>query len=368
MVLSTSGVIVAICLPEISETLAITHAAGGGTETARTLLFIVVMLLAGFSAHAWGKKHFITLGLYLMAAGFLMVSFSQSYTMFLVSLMIVGIGSGLTKALINPLVVDIHPDHSAKYLNITTAFYPIGVMTSALIFGELLTLGHSWRIMFRLAAAAALVTGLFFTGLRFPAVVANEHSASQMFARIFRLWGFWLFAVSMFLAAGAEAAITFWSRSYVETYLKDVPRAGAMAVLIFAGMMASGRLLAAKLSTRIAPRTIIIYSAILGIAASILLPFARTLGTFYILVALAGIATSSFWPSMLAEAASCLKVDTTVLFILLACFGIAAFGLVPWFMGVIGDYYQLRTSFFIVPGCFVMLSFLLVLKQRKIRR
>ena len=365
MVLSTSGVIVAICLPEISETLTITHAASGGIEAAKTLLFVVVMLLTGFSAHAWGKKRFITLGLYVMASGFLMASFSHSYIMFIASLMIVGIGSGLVKALLNPLVVDIHPDHSGKYLNITSAFYPIGVMTSAFLFGELLTLGYSWRIMFHIATSAALVTGIFFNRLRFPAVVASEYPASQMFARIFRLWGFWLFAVILFLAAGAEAAVTFWSRSYVETYFKDVPRAGAMAVFIFSGMMASGRLLTAKLSTRIAPKTIVIYSAILGIAAGIMLPFARTLGMFYILVGLAGIAISSFWPSMLAKAASSLKVDTTILFVLLACFGIAAFGLMPWFMGAIGDYAQLRTSFFVVPGCFVMLFILVSRKQRR---
>ena len=368
MVFATSSVITAICLPEISKTLAISHAEGGGTETARTLLLIVVMLLAGFSVHAWGKKRFITLGLYLMAAGLLLVSFSQSYTMFVVSLMIVGIGGGFIEALINPLVVDIHPDHSGKYLNITNAFYPIGVMASALLFGELLTLGYSWRIMFRIAAAAALVTGLFFTGLRFPAVVVNEHSASQMFARIFRLWGFWLFAATMFLAAGAEAAVTFWSRSYVETFLEDVPRAGAVAVLIFAGMMAAGRLLAAKLSTRISARTIMVYSAILGIAAGVTLPFAGTLSIFYILVALLGAATSCFWPSIFAEAASCLKVDSTILFILLACFGVGGFGITPWVMGVIGDCANLRTSFFIVPVFFLLISVLVALNQRSIRR
>ena len=364
MVFATSSVITAICLPEISNSLAITHAEGGGSETARTILLIVVMLLTGFAVHARGKKYFITLGLYVMASGLLLASFSQSYTMFIASLVIVGIGGGPIEAFINPLVIDIHPKDTEKHLALTNAFYPIGVITSAILFGELLTLGYSWRIMFRIAAAIALTTGLFFNGLRFPAVAASQHSTSQIFARIFRLSGFWLFATAMFLAGGAEAAVTFWSRSYVETYLTDVPRAGTVAVLIFAGMMVVGRLLSAKLSIRIGARTIMAYSAILGIAAGIMLPFARTLGTFYILIALAGVATSCFWPSIFAEAARRLKVDSTILFVLLACFGVTGFGLTPLIMGIIGDYAHLRLSFFIVPVFFILISALLGLNHR----
>lgn len=324
-------------------------------EAARTFLVLVVLFVTGLSAVKWGKKRFITWGQYMLAAGLLMASFSQNYPMFIASLMITGIGGGLTEAIINPLVVDIHADDSGKYLNITNAFYPIGVMASALLFGELLTLGYSWRTIFRIAAAFALAMGLFFNRSVFPLVARDERKAWQLIAGILRIRKFWLFASAIFLGGGVESAFTFWSRSYVEIYLKDLPRAGAIAVVVFAGTMAAGRLLTSKVSETVSLKMIMICSAILGVGVSSIVPFAPSLIWFYMLLALAGMAAACFWPTILAEAAGCLKVDATMLFVMLACFGIAGFGFTPWAMGVIADSTHLKASFLVAPGLFVLL-------------
>jgi fucose permease len=182
--------------------------------------------------------------------------------------------------------------------------------------------------------------------------------------KILVLPGFWLFAAAIFLGAGVESAFTFWSRSYVATYLKDVPRAGAIAVVIFAGLMAAGRLLAAKLSRTMSLKVMMMGSALLGVIVSGMIPFAANLIWFYALLALAGIATACFWPTILAEAAHCLKVNATLLFVLLACLGIAGFGVTPWLMGFIGDRTDLRTGFSVIPGLFVVLIFVLIIEWR----
>ncbi|MDE2799077.1 MAG: MFS transporter, partial [Gemmatimonadota bacterium] len=124
MMFATSGVVTPICLPEISRTLSISLSESGGLETARTCLLLVVLILSGILARKWGKKHFVTWGQYLLAIGLLMISYADSYPMLILSLMVTGIGGGFTEALINPLVIDIHPKDSGKYLNITNAFYP----------------------------------------------------------------------------------------------------------------------------------------------------------------------------------------------------------------------------------------------------
>jgi len=90
MVFATSSIIAPICLPEISKTLSTTLSEGGGMESARTFLVVVVLLLTGISAHKWGKKRFLTLGQYVLAAGLLMASLSQNYPMLIASLMIIG--------------------------------------------------------------------------------------------------------------------------------------------------------------------------------------------------------------------------------------------------------------------------------------
>ncbi len=367
-IFATSGVITPVCLPEISNAFSTTLSEGGGMETARTFVVLIALILAGVLAQRWGKKRFLASGQYLLGAGLLMTSFSQNYPTLIVSLMVIGIGGGLTEALINPLAVDLHSDDSGKYLNITNAFYPIGVMASALLFGELLTLGYSWRLIFRVAATGALTMGLLFNVSRFPSAENNERSARNVVVGILSLPGFWLFAAAIFLGAGVESAFTFWSRTYVETYLTDLPRAGAVAVVIFAGTMAAGRLLAAKLTENVSLKLLMMCSAFLGVGVSSAIPFATNLYWFYALLALAGIAAACFWPTILAEAADVLKVDATMLFVMLACMGVAGFGLTPWAMGAIGDSTDLRTGFAVIPALFVGLLIVLAVEWRMSRR
>ena len=109
-------------------------------------------------------------------------------------------------------------------------------------------------------------------------------------------------------------------------------------------------------------------SALLGVVVSGMIPFAANLIWFYVLLALAGIATACFWPTILAEAADCLKVDATILFVMLACIGIAGFGFIPWLMGVIGDSTDLRTGFAIIPAIFVVLIVVLTIEWRMSRK
>ena len=363
-VLATSNVALPICLPEISRTLSTSLAEGGGTESAKNGLVIAVLTLAGILAHRWGKKPLVTSGQYLFAVGLLAASWAQSYPMLVVSLMIIGIGAGLTEALVNPLVVDLHPEDSSSYLNITHAFYPVGAMVSALLFGELLTLGYSWRFVFRVAAVAALTMGLFLNTSRFPPAGGGERSPWNLIGRILALPGFWLFAVAILLGAAVESAFTFWSRSYVATYLQEVPRAGAIAVVIFAAAMAAGRLLADRLSQTMSLKALMMGSAAVGVAVTGMVPMATNLSGFYALLALAGIAAACFWPTILAEATGRLKADATMLCIMLSVSGIAGFGLAPWLMGAIGDRADLRAGFYIIPVFFVGLMVVLAVEWR----
>jgi fucose permease len=362
--LATSAVIVGICLPEISATFGTSLAEGGGMETARNLVLLAVLLLASILAQRWGKKRFIVLGQYLIAAGFFLASIAPNYATLILATMLMGAGGGFSEALINPLVVDIHPRQSGKYLNLSHAFFPISVMGSALLFGELLTRGISWRFVFQVAAVGALVIAIYTTTLRFPSETPDDSPYPQLVAGILKLGGFWLFAAAMYLGGSIEIALTFWSRSYVEAYLSDVPRAGAIAVVIFAASMAIGRFLTAYLANRVALNKIMIGAALLGLAVSGLIPFAGNLFWFYGLVALAGLAVASFWPSVLAEADDYLPVNTTILMVLLASAGIAGIGLTPWIMGLIGDSSELRSSFFIIPLLFILLLLILVVVRR----
>jgi len=186
--------------------------------------------------------------------------------------------------------------------------------------------------------------------------------------KILVLPGFWLFAAAIFLGAGVESAYTFWSRSYVKIYLNDLPRSGALAVVIFGGGMAAGRLVAAKLSKIINLKMMMMCSALLGVVVSGMITFTANLIWFYAFLAIAGVAAACFWPTILAEAADCLEVNSTILFMMLSCIGIAGFGFTPWMMGVIGDRIDLKSSFYIIPCFFIALILVLAIEWRMSHR
>ena len=366
MSFASSAVVIPLCLPEISKTLNISLSQGGAMETARTFLILSVLLISGILAHKWGKKPLMVMGQYMIAIGSIMASYSQDYFSLIISLMIIGMGGGATEAIINPLVLDLHPNDSSKYLNITNAFYPIGVIVSALLFGELLTLGYSWRSIFLITATMALVMGLIFNTSKFPDQKNQISFSWNLIINILFLRGFWIYGFAIFLAAGIESAFTFWSRSYVEIYLQELPRAGAIAVVIFSCGMAFGRFLSAKLSYMISPSTLMIGSSIFGLLVTIYVPFVTNLIIFITLLFFAGIATACFWPTILAIAADDLDTDSTILLVLLAIVGVAGFGLIPWIMGMAGDHLDLKISFLLIPICFIGLILLINKNSREV--
>jgi fucose permease len=373
IMLATSAIIVAVCLPEISKTFSTNLAEGGGIETARSTVMLTMLLVAGALAQRWGKKRFLTLGQYLVATGLILASFAPNYVLLVLALMITGAGGGFTEALLNPLIVAMHPRQSGKYLNIGHAFYPVGIVGAALLFGELLTMSVSWRVLFQIAGAGSLVVAILFTVLPFPPDQFEKSSYVKQFGGILARKSFWIFAAAIALGAAIESAFTFWSRSYVGAYLSDVPRAGAFAVVIFAGAMAIGRFGAGFLANRTSLNNIMVGSAVLGIVVSALIPFTTSLAGFYSFLALAGLATACFWPTIMAEAedylnATSLRVNSTILFIMLACAGIIGFGLTPWILGMIGDSSELRSGFIVIPLLFTLLVVVLLVERRYSRR
>lgn len=362
-VFAMSVAITPVCFLQISGTFQAGFSDGGFLEAVRTILLLVVLLVSSFLTRRWGKKSLIAAGLYLIAAGLLCVSLAASFAQAVVAIAVVGFGGGFLEALVNPLVRDLHPQETGRYLNFTNAFFPVGALVSVLVFGELLSRGVGWRVAYVCGAGLSLCVAVFVSLSRFPPPV-EENEGWHSLREIITLKGFWIFAAAIFLGAGAESAFTFWSASYIQLYHVDVPRAGAVGMAVFSGAMALGRWLTGRLAGRFGLRRIMLMSACLGIVAGVLVLLAESFATILVLLAMAGFSAACFWPSILSEAGDTLRIGSTRLFILLSCAGIAGFGVSPWIMGIIGDFWELRAGFFVVPVLFGLLIVVLLYEGR----
>ena len=351
---SSSTMVTPVCLLALAEDLDFTLTGGGGIEAMRTIMLVAVLLFSGIAAARWGKVRILGYGSLVLAVGMLAYAVAPTYGVVLLAAAVLGFGNGIVEALINPLVQDLHPGDSGRYLSLVNAAWPIGVMTTVLVVGELLTRGVSWRlIMGGMGVFSLLPAVLFLYHAR--ADTAPTGSAAQAIAHIhdvLHVKHLWHYMVAMFCGAGAESAFAFWTASYVQLHYGGLPRSGGIGTAFFAGGMIVGRFGSAYLVGQRHLRGLIILSAVAGFVVSLLVPRVGSLGGLYALLFFVGLSVACFWPSIQSYAADRLDVDSTMLFILLSCAGILGIALASWLMGWIGDRAGLGASFLVATFMF----------------
>ena len=178
---SSSAVMTPICLLKLMEELSFSLAEGGGIEAVRAFLILVVLVISGFAAARWGKPTVLAWGAFLIAAGMFTYAIAPAYGVVLTAMALVGVGSGIVEGLVNPLVQDCHPQDSGRYLNIVNGFWSIGVLTTVLVTGELLTRGVSWRVLMACSGGLGVISGSLFLFFRSSDKHAEPVKSSQAF-------------------------------------------------------------------------------------------------------------------------------------------------------------------------------------------
>jgi fucose permease len=363
---SSSAIMTPICLLALMKELDFSLAGGGTIEAVRSLVVLAVLVASGFAAARWGLSASLAVGSLLLAVGMAAYAAAPAFAVVLSAMAAVGLGGGVIEALVTPLVQERHPADSGRHLNIVHAFWSIGVTVTVLVAGEMLTRGVSWRVLVAVSGGLAVIASiLFLTAPRSAgATPPSRATTSDVWARMKKVMArgrFWIFAAALFFGGGAEATFTFWSASYVQLHFGAMPRAAGFATACFAAGMVAGRMLSGHLVSQSRLRMLIGLSAVAGTAVSLLVFVVGSLGGFYVLLVAAGLSVACFWPSIQAYSADCLDVDSTMLFILLACAGIPGYGFASWIMGIVGDAAGIRASFAVIPGFFAALLAILLL-------
>ncbi len=349
--------------------------AGGALQLGRSIPMVFAMLFCGFAAGRWGKVPTLGVSLLIMAAGIMLASAAPVYGLLFLAVAIAGLGEGVVEGLATPVVQDLHEhEEPGRYINFAHSFWSIGVVVTVLAAGALLSWGVSWRLILLLAGVLALVPALLFLlpsrGARHPDKPEKLHWTT--------VWGhattlmkqprFWLFFAAMVLAGGGEFCLTFWVSSFIRIDYAGSPWLGGLGTAVFAGGMIVGRMVSGFLVSQQRLRDLILWMAGAGTLLALFPPLLHSIWILFVLLFFIGIATGPFWPSIQSYCVDRIPGDSTMIYILLSCAGVPGCGLFAWLMGVAGDHFGLRASFFLVPGCFVLLGALLAIEWLLPRR
>ncbi len=336
---------------------------GGALQMGRSVPMVLAMVLCGFAAGRWGKRRTMGISILFMAVGIMAASFAPVYGLLFAALVVAGLGEGVVEGLATPFIQGLHPKEPGRYLNVTHAFWSVGVIVAVLAAGFLLYNGVSWRILVFGAGLISLVPSLIFL-LPDRNLVEHEERVHwrdivDKSRDIVKLPRFWLFFVAMFFVGGGEFCLTFWCASFIQLeYGGNAWVAGAGTACFAAGMFV-GRIASGLLIHQRNLKMLIVVLALGSGIVSLAFPLLQSIWVLFVLLFLAGVGAGPFWPSIQSDGAVRIKGDYTMMMILFSCAGVPGSGFFATLMGVVGDWVGLRASFYLVPMCFFIVFILM---------
>lgn len=258
--------------------------------------FTLAMIIGGPLCDVLGMKNLVGFAFIGHIAGAVIYIFAKDPTMLFIGTLCIGIGNGMVEAACNPLVVTLYPDNKTTMLNRFHVWFPGGnVIGGLLAFVVLQQLKLDWRILMVPLFLAAIIYGIMFMRLKFPATerVSKGISTGEMFRACLNPL-FLIMLACMFLTAATELGTGTW----IETLLKGAGVSGILVLVFIFGIMALGRSFAGPVVHRLNPNGMLIFSALFSGIGLVLLSQTSGYAAFGA-AAVFAIGVCFFWPTML---------------------------------------------------------------------
>jgi fucose permease len=250
----------------------------GAVVSAHFVGSLASVLASGELIRRFGYRKVLTAGTAVLAAGLAGLAPAPSWTLFLASAAVAGVGFGVTEVAVNLLVARTFLGGAAPALNVINAVFGAGAVLS-----PLLVAAFSPRPeppMWSLAALAVLALVAVLTLRAVPAPPARPGAGEPV------AWGaLAAFVLLYFGYVSAEVGVTSWSTEHLTPTLG--PAAAAAVPGLYWGTLTVGRLVAAAVATRVRPGRLIVGGLIAAVLALLGALYAPAAPYMYALVGLA---------------------------------------------------------------------------------
>ena len=332
----------AVTLTTIASELGMSFSMKGIFLSASFWGLTLAMLVSGPLADRWGFRFILTLSGVLEFSGLLVISRATAPATAIVGGILLGMGGGISDALLTPVVCALFPDKRTQMSNLLHAFYSIGLIISVSLMLGLMHLRIGWRAICVVFSLMALPYAIAMLVLPLPRPT-QEKGAKVRLSTILGKGAFLVFLAAIFLAGVTELGPSTWLPNFVEQ-LQGARTQGAMGLIVFGATMALGRFSISLVARKMGVRRLFLTASLLCAVSLFLAALAVT--TFFSILWLGVLAFSVaiFWPTILARAGDRFPEAGASMFSLLSAFG--AFGGVvgPLAIGFIAEAYDLRVA------------------------
>ncbi len=365
------GIVMAILgaiLPSLFERIGFGAGAAGNLFLTMNFAMLVTTLFFGPLVDRFGFKAVLAVSALLVAAAFFLLSRASSYGLVLGAAVILGLGGGGLNGGTNALTSDLHEGKErGTALNVLGIYFGFGALLIPFLIGTLRDALGVGRILV-LATVLSLVPFVVYAVLRFPRAKHGQGFPIKSAASIARSPLLWLTAFILFFQSANEFTVGGW----ISTYLQTTFGVGAAAAaLILAGYWAaimSGRLLSSRLVRAVRNETLILGSAVLALAAALLMALAPSGVLAAAGAIIIGLGFAAIYPTTLAIVGERFAAFTGTAFSVVIAVGLVGGMIAPWLAGKIAEASSLRQGLIIpVVNC-AMIVLLTVLVGRETRK
>ncbi|MDT7827103.1 MFS transporter [Pricia sp. S334] len=282
-------------LPQLGEELSLSAEQLGFINSMWFFGFPISMVIGGLIYNKVGGKAIMTFAFFAHAVGIIMTIYAGSYSVLLVSTLLIGLGNGCTEAACNPMIADAYKgNRMSTMMNRFHMWFPGGIVLGSLISKFMTDSGLSWESQIWIIMVPTLIYAYLFFGQSWPKAKVEEASnlASNFKAMISPLFIF--MACCMALTAISE----FGPQQWVGLILA---KSGAEPMLVLAlvtGLMAVARYFGGDVVARFDQTGVLLGGSILA-TIGVYLFSTQTGAMAYVAAIFFALGVAYFWPNMI---------------------------------------------------------------------
>jgi MFS family permease len=288
-------------------------------------------------------------GVTLIACSLLVLVAWPSFTGFLLSLVLLGGGTGLMEGAMTQCSLDWEQAARRRGMNMLHAGFSAGAVLGAVAAGALL--GWGWNYPAVLIAVAVLcAAGIAFTvPVRFPPPTRDGETTNIPGWRdVLRTGIVRMLMIILLFSLVVESVAFLWSVIYLRTELAASVEIGGAGFALFNGAMFVGRILNVPLVARYGARSSLLVSGAGLVIAGVLLLAATSLPLALMGLAMLGLGVAGIFPTVVSAAGDMLPGKSEALSAVVMTSTYLGFVLTPPAVGWIAEASSLRAALVIL--------------------
>lgn len=339
---------VGVIIPEVMKDFNLSMTAAGLLHYGPMTAIALAGIFLGFIADKIGRKKTIILGLVIFVISSYLFLAGNTFSFFLILLVVSGAAIGIFKTGALALIGDITTstkEHTST-MNLVEGFFGVGAIIGPFLVSYFLTKNVDWKWLYIVAATLCVVLIIVASLVKYPKSKKsteepiNIRKTLAMVKNPYALG----FSVAAFLYVAIEAAIYVWMPTLIEGYDGSLIFIATYALPIFFILRAGGRFLGAWMLSIFDWKTVLTISSF-----AILLCYAFSFiseTTTVILLPLSGLFMSVIYPTVNSKGISCFpKINHGSVAGIILFFTAAGAALGPLLMGVVSDLFNSNAKY-----------------------